>query len=294
MLTLTRRPKWLNKKIDLRDCYDMKKFLAGMGLNTVCQQASCPNISECFGKGAATFLLLGKNCTRNCSFCNVESLAPFPVDNQEPERVNEAVRRLGLKHVVITSVTRDDLYDGGAGQFAKTIELIKLEQPAVTIEVLVPDFKGYRELVGIVVEEMPDIFGHNIETVPRIYKLVRPQADYIRSLKVLEAAKSKAADKKVFTKSGIMLGLGEKEEEVLTVFRDLRNSGCDFLSIGQYLAPSKRHFAVCDFIEPEKFVYYKQKALDIGFIHVESGPYVRSSYNAGEYLKNKVIKGVLI
>lgn len=285
MGSLTRRPDWLNKRIDLHNCYNMNKFFAGMGLNTVCQQASCPNISECFGKRVATFLILGKYCTRNCAFCNIESSAPAPLDDKEPYRVNEAVKKLGLKHVVITSVTRDDLSDGGAKQFAKTINLIMADSVSVTIEVLAPDFIGRKEAIEAVIIERPDIFGHNIETVPRIYKLVRHQSDYNRSLKVLEIAKSVSVGRNVFTKSGIMLGLGEKEEEVLAVFRDLRENRCDFLSIGQYLAPSKNHFAVQEFIEPEKFVYYKQKALDIGFSHVESGPYVRSSYNAEEYLK---------
>jgi lipoyl synthase len=279
-----KRPLWLDKKISLKDCSQMKGLLRGLSLSTVCEEAACPNISECFSKGIATFMILGKACTRSCKFCNVEKGSPLPLDISEPFRVGKAVKKLNLKHVVITSVTRDDLKDGGAGQFAHTIESIRQENRQTTIEVLIPDFKASASSINYVVKACPDIINHNIETVPRLYREIRPEADYRRSLEVLKTAKELSSGA-VFTKSGIMLGLGETEEEVLEVLRDLRSVECDLLSIGQYLSPSKAHYPVKDYIRPEVFEFYKEKAGEFGFKFTASAPYVRSSYLADDAIK---------
>jgi len=279
------KPSWLNKKIHLGSCSEMKSLLRGMKLETVCEAASCPNIGECFSRSHATFLILGRQCTRSCSFCNVVKGIPLPPDRGEPARVALAVKKLKLKHVVITSVTRDDLADGGAGIFADTISNIRKTAPQVTIELLIPDFKGSRDSLQVVARSGPDIIAHNMETVPSLYRSVRQDSDYRRSLGVLEAIKQMSPGIK--TKSGIMLGLGEKESEVIAVMGDLRAVECDFLSIGQYLAPSKLHYPVKEYIAPEQFAYYKEKGLSMGFLHIESGPYVRSSYMAQEYLWKK-------
>ncbi len=275
------KPSWLNKKIQLGSCSEMKSFLRDMKLETVCEAASCPNIGECFSRSHATFLILGKQCTRSCSFCNVIKGKPLPPDIDEPARVAMAVKRLALKHVVITSVTRDDLRDGGAGIFADTVLNIRKNTPQVTIELLIPDFKLSLDPLRTVAGSGPDIIAHNVETVPSLYQCVRQGSDYKRSLGVLEAIKNISPVLK--TKSGIMLGLGEKEAEVIAVMADLRAVGCDFLSIGQYLAPSVLHYPVKEYITPGQFAYYKEKGLSMGFSHIESGPYVRSSYMASEY-----------
>jgi len=282
MLTKT-KPSWLDKKISLKDCGRMKNLLRGLALNTVCEEAACPNMSECFAKGIATFMILGSKCTRGCKFCNVEKGEPSFLDVSEPQRISEAVKRLRLSHVVVTSVTRDDLKDGGAGHFADTIKSIRRENSKTRIEVLIPDFNADEIAISEVVNAGPDIVNHNVETVPRLYAEVRPEADYRRSLEVLRIAKD-IARCKIYIKSGIMLGLGEKTEEVLEVLRDLRDVGCDLLSIGQYLAPSKSHYPVKDYIEPELFRYYKEKAEECGFRFTASAPYVRSSYQADEYI----------
>ncbi len=286
-----RKPAWLNKKIDFRKCRDLDILFKDLNLNTICQQAKCPNISECFSQGVASFLILGNICSRDCRFCAVDKGIPQDVDFAEPKRVAEAVRILGLRHVVITSVSRDDLADGGASMFAETVIEIRKTRFAdsarrvhkdATVEVLVPDFNAKVESIQKVVNAKPDIFAHNLETVHRLYVEVRKGADYIRSLNVLGAAKK--LNKNIYTKSGIMLGLGENEQEVLDLFCDLRKTECDFLSIGQYLAPSFRHFKVREYIKPEKFLFYKNKARELGFGHIESGPYVRSSYLAHRYI----------
>jgi lipoic acid synthetase len=258
----------------------MRRLLGYLRLNTVCQQALCPNISECFACGQATFLILGKNCTRHCSFCNVEKTVPLAVDNNEPSRVAEAVARLKLSHVVITSPTRDDLPDGGAGIYAATVAAIRRSSPATRIELLIPDFQGNVPSLETVAMSRPDIIGHNVETVPRLYQ-IRSGADYGRSMDVLRLCADLAPDIRI--KSGIMLGMGEMEEEVLQVFRDLRDAGCVYLSIGQYLAPSRLHYPVRNYVLPELFESLRVLALEMGFSHVESGPYVRSSYHAGQY-----------
>ncbi|MCX5665720.1 MAG: lipoyl synthase [Candidatus Omnitrophica bacterium] len=275
------KPSWLNKKIQLGSCSEMKSLLRDMNLETVCEVASCPNIGECFSRSHATFLILGKQCTRSCSFCNVVKGRPLPPDAEEPARVAMAVKKLALKHVVITSVTRDDLMDGGAGIFADTVRHIRKSTSQVTIELLIPDFKLSLDSLRAVALSGPDIIAHNVETVPSLYRSVRQGSDYRRSLDVLTAIKKISQGLK--TKSGIMLGLGEKEAEVITVMADLRAARCDFLSIGQYLAPSKLHYPVKEYVAPEQFAYYKEKGLSMGFSHIESGPYVRSSYMASEY-----------
>lgn len=252
-----------------------------MAVETVCEQAMCPNIGECFSRREATFLILGRRCTRMCSFCNIEKGTPLPPDTDEPGRVADAVARFLLKHVVITSVTRDDLNDGGAGMFYETVSAIRERSPRTAVEILIPDFMLSVEALTIASKSYPDIIAHNIETVPSLYKDCRQGADYERSLSVLRLIKE--INPSIKTKSGIMLGLGEKEEEVYSVMRDLRLAGCDFLSIGQYLAPSKGHYPVKEYISPERFSSYKEKGMEYGFLHIESGPYVRSSYLAGDY-----------
>jgi lipoic acid synthetase len=279
-MEIRRRPAWLQKRVTPSAHVEMERLLGDLKLHTVCQEALCPNISECFRQRQATFLILGRRCTRSCSFCNVSSEEPLPPDAAEPARVATAVGRLKLEHLVITSPTRDDLVDGGAAHFAVTVAAIRRESPQSRIELLVPDFGGRQESLRTVLEASPHILGHNLETVPRLYS-IRAGADYRRSLELLSRAASMAPA--VSTKSGLMLGLGEREEELLAVLRDLRDVGCRFLSLGQYLAPSRRHHPVVDFIPPERFVALKEEALSLGFDHVESAPYVRSSYHAAAY-----------
>ncbi|MDD5287065.1 MAG: lipoyl synthase [Desulfuromonadaceae bacterium] len=279
-MKIERKPEWLQKKINKGDQAGMRRLLGELRLNTVCQQALCPNISECFGCGQATFLILGRICTRLCSFCNVEKEIPLPLDADEPKRVAEAVARLNLSHVVITSPTRDDLPDGGAGQYAATVAAIRRASPETRIELLIPDFNGESAIIEVVTSSRPEILGHNVETVPRLY-YIRNGSDYHRSLDVLKICSEQGTD--IRTKSGIMLGMGEKLEEVLQLFEDLRKAGCSYLSIGQYLAPSRAHYPVQEYIQPEVFDEMREIALKLGFSHVESGPYVRSSYHAGEY-----------
>jgi len=264
-----------------------------MGLHTVCQEARCPNIGECWGHKTATFMLLGDTCTRNCGFCAVTHGRPLAVDPGEPLRVASAVARLGLGHVVVTSVNRDDLPDGGAAHFAGTARAIKRLQPACRVEVLVPDFQGNLASVAEVVASPIDVFNHNLETVPRLYRRVRAGARYARSLAVLDAAR-RGRDG-LLTKTGLMLGLGETQEELASVFRDLRSIGCDILTLGQYLRPSGEHLPVERYLPPEEFVALGAEALALGFRHVEAGPLVRSSYHAWSHVppektcKNKAL-----
>lgn len=282
-----RKPEWLKiKTIGGKNRTQVEKLLASLSLHTVCKEAACPNIMECFSRKTATFMILGNHCTRNCTFCNVEKGTAMDIDREEPEKIAEAAGKLGLKHVVITSVTRDDLPDGGAGHFASVIEKVRSSCEGITIEVLIPDFKGDEAALGNVVSAAPDIINHNIETVHRLYPEVRPQADYSRSLRLLRNVKEK--DSRIYTKSGIMVGLGEKPEEVTGVFRDLREYGCDILTIGQYIAPSLKHYPVVEFITPEMFEKYKASAYRLGFSHVTSGPLVRSSYHADNALDSLI------
>ena len=253
-----------------------------LGLHTVCQEARCPNIGECWGHRTATFMLLGDTCTRNCGFCAVTHGRPLAVDPAEPLRVASAVARLGLRHVVVTSVNRDDLADGGAAHFAATARAIKRLLPGCRVEVLVPDFQGNLASVAEVVASPIDVFNHNLETVPRLYRRVRAGARYARSLAVLEAARR--AREGLLTKTGLMLGLGETQEELASVFRDLRSIGCDILTLGQYLRPSGGHLPVERYVPPEEFTALGAEALALGFRHVEAGPLVRSSYHAWSHV----------
>jgi len=275
------KPIWLNKKICLNDCAQVKAILKRRGLNTVCQEAQCPNIGECFSKKQATFLILGDVCTRGCRFCGVKQGIPLAVDLNEPQRIADCVTELGLKHLVITSVTRDDLIDYGAGAFVETIRAIRKNDNKITIEVLIPDFNADFNSLGLLVGSEPDIIAHNVETVPRLYNEVRKGASYERSLEVFKILMNMNSG--IQLKSGLMLGLGEKEPEVYQVFSDLLKVGCSYLSIGQYLAPSSSHFPVKEYVRPEVFEHYRQKALSAGFRFVKSSPYVRSSYMAHEY-----------
>lgn len=260
---------------------EVNRLLKSSRLNTVCKEANCPNIGECFNQKTATFLILGDVCTRGCRFCNVTKGMTKPVDYEEPERVALAAKEMGLKHIVVTSVTRDDLEDGGAGIYAATVSMIRKHNPESTVEVLIPDFKGSIESLNIVLNESPDVLNHNIETVPRLYKIVRPGAIYEQSLYLLEHVKKDRPD--ILTKSGLMAGLGEEPKELLEVMSDLRKAGCEILTIGQYLSPGKRHLQVERYYHPDEFEELKKKGLELGFSHVESGPLVRSSYHALEH-----------
>ena len=287
------KPIWLRKKLSNNAQKDMEKLLKDGGLHTICQEAKCPNISECFSKKNATFLILGDTCTRRCTYCNVKTGKPDGVNEKEIDEVTIAVQKLGLKFVVITSPARDDLDDGGALQFYKVTKNI-LENTADTqVELLIPDFKGNVESIQKVVDSGAVIIGHNIETVPRLYR-VRRNATYERSLEVLKKIKELGGDA-VKTKSALMVGLGETEDEMVQVFKDLIAVGCKFLSIGQYLAPSGDYEKVIEFVKPEQFDRYKTLALELGFEFVHSTPYARSSYLAHEYLSknndNNLIKG---
>ena len=280
---IDRKPEWLRKKVNPAEQDDMRRLLDELGLNTVCRQALCPNISECFSRGEVTFLILGKSCTRRCSFCNIDKeLRPSQPDQDEPGRVGQAVSRLGLSHVVITSPTRDDLADGGSAHFAATVAGIRAAAPKTYIELLIPDFMGNRDALQAVVTAGPDVLAHNLETVPRLYS-VRAGADYMRSLEVLR--QTGMLNRKLNIKSGIMLGLGERDGEVECLLGDLLEVGCRLLSVGQYLAPSRRHEPVKEFVPPHRFEFLADLARKMGFRHVESGPYVRSSYHAGLYCR---------
>lgn len=284
-VSLERRPTWLRKRLVINSQQSrVRDILRDLNLHTVCQSAMCPNIAECFGKGTAAFMILGDTCTRNCRFCAVSSGEPQPVDKDEPERLAIAVKRLSLKHVVITSVTRDDLPDGGAGHFASVIDELHRAAPETTVEVLIPDFQGDESALKAVILSRPNIFNHNLETVPRLYSVVRPMADYHRSLNVVE--KAKEIDPDMITKSGIMLGLGETRAEVSEVMRNLRDVSCDILTVGQYLRPSEAHLEVKEYIRPEVFSEIGEEARDLGFSYVASGPFVRSSFNAAEALRS--------
>jgi len=280
------KPDWL--KIRVQNHPNMNEvfgLLNNLSLNTVCQEAQCPNIFECFSRKTATFLIMGKVCTRNCTFCDVTKGTPTPLDSSEPLRISQAVFEMNLKYVVITSVTRDDLEDGGAQHFKMVIEKIKEKNKNTIIEALIPDFKGNIFSLMTVCSAGAKVISHNIETIPRLYSYVRPLADYNRSLDVLK--KVKEIDKSIYTKSGLMVGLGEKKDEVKKALYDLRNVGCEIVTIGQYLSPSKKHFPVYEYVHPDVFEEYKDYAQEIGFMHVFSAPFVRSSYLAEEAIKNK-------
>jgi lipoic acid synthetase len=275
----TDRPSWLTLPVPEEKALDRMKLLLDQGrLHTVCESADCPNIGECFSNQTCTFMILGNYCTRNCHFCAVPHGIPESVDNNEPETLAYTAKQLGLRHVVITSVTRDDLDDGGAGQFAAVVTAVRKKLPEAGIEVLIPDFQGSLTALQTVLQAGPDIVNHNIETVPRLYSAVRPQASYARSLEVISRVRQ--AKVGILTKSGLMLGLGEKIGEVIAVMRDLYNSGCQMLTLGQYLCPSPEHLPVVKYIHPKVFNKLRQEALAMGFSHVSAGPIVRSSYHA--------------
>lgn len=283
MASRERLPSWLKVPFPSgADYVRMKGLLREATLHTVCEEARCPNIGECFACGTATFIILGSVCTRNCGFCAVSSGTPSSVDAEEPERVALAVRQLGLKHAVITSVTRDDLHDGGASIFADAISCIRRQSLSCRVEVLVPDFRGSLEALSKVMAASPDILGHNLETVPRLYPQVRPQASYLRSLGLLARARKLCPS--CPTKSGLMVGLGETIDEIHQVLADLSRVSCGIVTIGQYLRPSRDHLPVAKYYTPEEFQELKQFAQGLDFHHVESGPLVRSSYHAGRAL----------
>jgi len=271
------RPEWLKAKIPGGENYARLKNLVGThNLHTVCEEARCPNMGECWNNGTATFMILGDVCTRSCGFCAIRTGKPTGLDADEPRRVAEAVKLLHVRHAVITSVDRDELYDGGAHIFAETIRQTRELNPQTRIEVLIPDFKGEEFALNIVLDALPDILNHNVETVPRLYLTVRPQAKYSRSLELLDRAKRRG----FVTKTGMMLGIGETTKEVVDVMQDLRAVGCDILTLGQYLQPTKEHLPVDRFVHPDEFKMLKEAGLQMGFKHVESGPLVRSSYHA--------------
>ena len=281
-----RLPPWLRSRYSRSsEIHQVKSSLRKRGLHTVCESAMCPNIFQCFSKPTATFMIMGNVCTRNCGFCAVAEGTPEALDLEEPAKIAETARELSLKHVVVTSVTRDDLSDGGASHFAAVVCAIKKEAPGTTVEILIPDFGGSTEAVQTVVESKPDVFNYNLETVPRLYQQVRPHARYGRSLGVLRSAKDQ--DGGLLTKSGLMVGLGEDESEVLQVMSDLRAAGCDMLTIGQYLRPSREHLPVVEYIHPDRFERYGKLGEEMGFIHVASAPLARSSFNAEEALEKK-------
>ncbi len=279
---LGKRPDWLKVKLPTGDNYtDVKNLMRRQFLHTVCEEAKCPNIAECWNNRSATFMILGDTCTRSCGFCNVKVGIPSELDLNEPRRVADSVKELNLRHVVITSVNRDELKDGGAFIFAETVKLINEEMPDTTVEILIPDFRGVEEAFQTIMTNPPDILNHNLETVPRLYHVVRPQAKYDRSLKLIRWFK----DRFLRTKSGIMVGIGEKPEEVIVLMKDLVEHGCDILTIGQYLQPTKMHLPVDRFVAPEEFKMYRDEGIKMGFKIVESSPLVRSSYHADRHAR---------
>jgi len=276
---MLRHPEWLRVSIAGGENYvKVKTILRKAKLHTICEEAKCPNIAECFGNGTATFLILGDTCTRNCSYCNVKHGKPLPLNPLEPMEVAESVKTLGLKYAVITSVTRDDLPDGGASVFHETVMEIKRLNKGCGVEVLIPDFQGKKEFLKKIVDAKPDVINHNIEVVKELFPKIRPQGDYRRSLSVLKTVKD--MDSRAITKSGFMVGLGETDEQILNTLQDLRENNVDILTIGQYLQPSREHVEVKKYYTPEEFNGFKEAALEMGFKYVESGPLVRSSYHA--------------
>jgi lipoic acid synthetase len=286
---LEKKPEWLRIRLPSGENYvNVRQTIASLGLHTVCEEARCPNIGECWGGGTATIMIMGDVCTRGCRFCSVTSGRPLYLDPYEPERVAKAIKKWGLRYVVITSVCRDDLQDGGANHIAKTIKEIKVQCPETIIEPLIPDFHGNRHAIETVADAGPEVISHNIETVARLSPLIRDsRATYKQSLRVLEMIKD--IDYKIYTKSSMMLGLGEMEEEVMQAAKDLRSAGVDMVSIGQYLQPTSRHVTVKEYIAPGKFDSYRKSIEKMGFAYTVAGPFVRSSYKAGEFfIKNMV------
>lgn len=284
-----RLPPWFKKKVpDPRVLASMRALFDELSLHTICENALCPNLGDCFSNRTATFLLLGDICTRNCTFCAVKKGVPCPVDEKEPQHLAEAVEKLGLRHVVITSVTRDDLPDGGAAHFARTIARLQEQDMGLTVEVLIPDFGSSLRSLRMVVDAHPDVINHNLETVPRLYPQVRPKADFQRSLRLLGQARE--LDSHIVTKSGLMVGLGETRDELLQAMEELRKVNCDLLTIGQYLQPSAHHHPVVRYVPPEEFVEYESLGKAMGFCDVASAPLVRSSFNAAQLYEKARMK----
>lgn len=281
-----RKPDWFKVTYD-SEVGSIGKMMEDNSLHTVCKEANCPNRGECYKKRTVTFMIMGNQCSRNCKFCNVTNGIPTDLDLMEPLNVAKSAKKLNLKHVVITSVTRDDLEDGGANHFAKTIEEVKKLNPEVTVEVLIPDLKGEEKNLDIIINAKPDVINHNMETIERLYEKVRPEAIYKRSLYVLKYVKENAPE--ILTKTGIMVGLGEKDEEVYKVMNDVLEVGCDIFTIGQYLQPSRKHVDVEEYVSLEKFEEYRQIGIKKGFRFIASSPLVRSSYKAAEALESKVV-----
>ena len=279
---MERKPDWLKVQYDRQAVQEVAELMRDLHLNTVCKEANCPNLGECYRNHTATFMIMGSQCTRNCRFCNVSCGKPQPLDPEEPERVAQAAKKLGLRHVVITQVTRDDLPDGGAGHMAMTVQAVKSACPGMTVEVLISDLKGDPAALQTVLEAEPDVMNHNVEMVKEFYRSVRPQAIYERSLGVL--AESKRLFPNILTKTGFMLGLGETAEQVDVLLDDIRKTGCDILTISQYLQPSREHWPLARYVSPEEFAFWKEKAMEKGFRYVASSPLVRSSYRAAEAL----------
>ncbi len=281
-IPLGKRPDWLKVKLPTGDNYsDVRNLMREKKLNTVCEEAKCPNIAECWNHRTATFMILGDTCTRSCGFCNVKVGLPTELDLEEPRRVVDAIKQLDLRHAVITSVNRDELHDGGASIFKECVRLLREEKPDCTVEILIPDFKGEEKAFEIIMQYPPDILNHNLETVKRLYHAVRPQAKYERSMNLIKWFKSKGLK----TKSGIMVGIGETKEEVLSLMKDLYSHGCDIMTIGQYLQPTKQHLPVDRFVTPEEFRMYIEEGLKIGLKIIESSPLVRSSYHADQHAR---------
>ena len=291
MQELQKKPEWLKAKLPSGGKYHQIKSLVGsLGLSTVCEEARCPNIGECWSGGTATLMLMGAVCTRGCRFCHVKTGNPKGfLDEREPEKAARAIAALKLSYAVLTSVDRDDLPDEGAGHFAKVLSFIKKSSPSLLVEVLTPDFKGRADCVETVLRAEPDVFAHNLETVRRLSPAVRdPRAGYSQSLKVLSMIKEK--NPSVYTKSSLMLGLGENDEEIFDSLKDLRQAGCDVVTFGQYLRPSRRHLPVKNYVSPDKFKEWKRAAESMGFLYAASGPFVRSSYRAGEFFMESLIR----
>ena len=282
---MERKPDWLKVRYNQNAVQEVAELMRDLNLNTVCKEANCPNLGECYQKHTSTFMILGSICTRNCRFCNVTTGRPLPPDPKEPENVAEAAKKLGLRHVVLTCATRDDLPDGGAEQFARTVVAIHEKCPGTTVETLISDMKMNTEALDVVLDSRPDVLNHNVEMVRSLQKEVRPQADYERSLQVLRYCKEKRPT--LLTKTGFMVGLGETEDEISELMDDILETGCDILTIGQYLQPTKEHYPMTRYATPEEFAHYKDMALQKGFQHVASAPLARSSYRAWEVLEGQ-------
>ena len=281
---MERKPEWLRVRYNREAVEEVAELMRDLKLNTVCKEANCPNLGECYRKHTATFMILGSVCTRNCRFCNVATGRPLPPDPDEPDNVALAAKKLGLRHVVLTCSTRDDLADGGAEQFSKTVRAVRRECPGATVETLISDMKFNTDALDVVIASHPDVLNHNVETVKELQKAVRPQAGYERSLGVLRYCKEK--DPSLLTKTGFMVGLGETEEQISVLMDDILATGCDILTIGQYLQPSPEHYPLARYASPEDFARYKELALSKGFRHVASAPLARSSYRAWEVMED--------